>query len=138
MGGLLCSSAEVIESATVLGKRLGMLGVHKAGLFDAAGLVALREMYDGLAEDHRRARWLAGELARIDGFDVDLETVQTNLFRVDTHRLGVTALQLAERVAEHGLGIHVLEPYAFKMSLCYALDDTHTERALDIMKRVVS
>lgn len=134
-GGLLCSSAEFIERARLIAKRLGLLAVHKAGLFAAAALVALREMMPGLADDHRRARALATELTAIDGLEIDLDSVQTNLIRVSTERLGVTALDLAQRVAQDGLAIHVIEPYAFKLALCYAIEDAQIAEAQTILAR---
>ena len=137
-GGLLCGDREFIGRARVIAKRLGLLAVHKAGLFAAAGLVAIREMMDGLADDHRRARRLASELNTIEGFSVDLDSVQTNLVRVSTADLGVPALELAERVAPHGLAIHVIEPYAFKLALCYAIDDAQIDEALAILRQTVA
>jgi threonine aldolase len=137
-GALLCSDAAFIERARIVAKRLGLLAVHKSGLFAAAGLVAIREMMDGLANDHRRARRLATELADIDGLAVDLESVQTNLVRVGTEHLGVPALDLAERVALQGLAIHVIEPYAFKLAICWAIDDDQIDEALSILKRVTA
>ena len=137
LGALLCSSVEFIAGARVLAKRTGMTAIHKAGLFAAAGLVALRTMYDGLADDHRRARRLAQSLSEIGGLQVDLETVQTNLIRVSTEAAGLTALELAHRVAEHGLAIHVLEPHAFKVALCYDVDDAEVDEALAIFHNVL-
>jgi threonine aldolase len=137
-GGLLCGDTAFIERARGVAKRLGLLAVHKAGLFAAAGLVAIREMMDGLADDHRRARRLATALADTPGLDVDLASVQTNLVRVSTEPLGVAALELAERVARHGLAIHVIEPFAFKLAICYAIDDGQIDEALSILRQVVA
>lgn len=137
LGGVLCSSAEAIEGVRLLAKRTGMISIHKAGLFAAAAIVGLETMYDRLADDHRRVRRLATELAEIDGLAVDPATVQTNLLRVGTEGLGITSLELALSVARHGLAIHVLEPYAFKMTVCYGIDDDQVEQALDIIRQVI-
>lgn len=137
MGGVLCSHASFIEGARLLAKRLGLLAVHKAGLFAAAGIVALTQMMEGLAEDHRRARRLAAALSEMDGLTIDMETVQTNLVRVGTERLGMTAHELAQRVAAYGLAVHVLEPYTFKLALCYEIQDAQVDQAIDIFKRVL-
>src|SRR5262249_12297426 len=137
LGGVLSSTAEFITGARVLAKRTGMTAIHKAGLFAAAGLLALQTMYDGLADDHRRARRLAEGLSEIGGLSIDLDTVQTNLVRVSTEAAGITALELAHRVAEHGLAIHVLEPHVFKMALCYDVDDSQVDEALAICQKVL-
>jgi threonine aldolase len=61
-GTILAGDAATIASARIVLRRLGVGTVHKAGIFAAAGLLAL-ELIDRLAEDHRRAR----ELARLIG-----------------------------------------------------------------------
>lgn len=47
----------------------------------AAGIVALTEMVDRLAEDHANARLLAAGLAELPGVQIDLSKVQTNIVR---------------------------------------------------------
>jgi threonine aldolase len=61
-GTILAGDAETIAAARVHMKRLGGGTVHKAGIFAAAGLLAL-ELVDRLADDHANAR----ELARLIG-----------------------------------------------------------------------
>ncbi len=137
MGAVLCSSADFIAGAKVLAKRTGMTAIHKAGIFAAAGLVALKTMYTGLADDHRRAKRLADGLSEIGGLSIDKETVQTNLVRVSTKGSGLSALEIAQRVAEHGLAIHVMEPHVFKMALCYDITDAQIDEALDIFQKAI-
>jgi threonine aldolase len=115
-----------------------MIAIHKAGIFAAAGLIALTKMVDRLPEDHRRTRRLAEGLSEIDGLTIDLETVQTNLCRVSTEQLGLPAIEVAKRVAEYGLAVHVMEPNVFKLGVCYATDDDMIEKAIEIVKKVVA
>jgi threonine aldolase len=58
MGALLAGDEATIADARIHLKRLGGASIHKAGLFAAAGLVAL-DLVERLAEDHDRARELA-------------------------------------------------------------------------------
>jgi threonine aldolase len=74
LGAILAGDAETIAQARVHLKRFGGATVHKAGMFAAAGLVAL-ELVDRLADDHRRAR----DLARLIGADEP----QTNIVLAD-------------------------------------------------------
>ncbi len=99
-GGLLAGRADLVERARDLAFRMGFGRIHKAGYLAAAGIVALETMVDRLAEDHRRARRLGEAWAGIDGLDVDLETVQTNLVaaRVDDRFGGAEAV--AARLAD--------------------------------------
>jgi threonine aldolase len=93
MGALLAGDADTIATARVHVKRLGGATVHKAGIYAAAGLLAL-DMVDRLADDHRRAR----ELARLIG----APEPETNIVYhdVDVDRLrerGVLAMELGGR-----------------------------------------
>jgi threonine aldolase len=83
-GTILAGERETIAKARVHLKRLGGGTVHKAGVFAAAGLLAL-EMVDRLEDDHRRAR----ELARLIG----AEEPQTNIVAAD---LGPGAVERLE------------------------------------------
>lgn len=83
LGALLAGDGASIAAARVHLKRLGGATIHKAGLFAAAGLVAL-DLIDRLGEDHARAR----ELAQLAG----APEPQTNIVLAD-----VDAAALAER-----------------------------------------
>jgi threonine aldolase len=55
VGSMLAASEELIAAARVERKRLGG-GMRQAGVIAAAGIVALEQMIDRLADDHARAR----------------------------------------------------------------------------------
>lgn len=138
LGAVLCSSAEFMQGVKKLAKRTGMMAIHKAGIFAAAGLIALTKMVDRLPEDHRRARRLAEAIHEIGGLTVDLETVQTNLCRVSTEQLGMSAIEVGKRLADHGLAVHVMEPNVFKLGVCYAIDDDVIDTAIGIFEKVMA
>ncbi|HEY4349450.1 MAG TPA: beta-eliminating lyase-related protein [Gaiellaceae bacterium] len=97
VGALLAGDEATIATARIHLKRLGGATIHKAGIFAAAGLVALEQMFDRLADDHARAR----ELARLIGAPVP----ETNIVMVDLgpdaveqlRSRGVLALELEGR-----------------------------------------
>lgn len=78
VGSLLAGSGEFITQARRFRKMLGG-GMRQAGVLAAAGVVALRTMVSRLAEDHQNAQRLAKGLAKIPGFQIDLERVRTNM-----------------------------------------------------------
>lgn len=78
VGSVLCGSAAFIHEARRTRKLLGG-GMRQAGVIAAAGLVALDEMIDRLAEDHANACLLAEGLATIPGILVSPGSVQTNM-----------------------------------------------------------
>lgn len=78
VGSLLCGPAAFIKVAHRWRKMLGG-GMRQAGVLAAAGIIALTEMVERLAEDHANASRLAEGFARIPGFTVDMSAVQTNM-----------------------------------------------------------
>lgn len=87
IGSMLVGNTLFIKRARRLRKMLGG-GMRQVGLVAAAGIVALEQMVDRLAEDHVNARRLAHGLAQIPGIQVEPDAVQTNIvmFRVVDER----------------------------------------------------
>lgn len=77
-GSMLVGSRTLIARGRSIRKMLGG-GMRQAGVLAAAGLIALEEMPARLHEDHENARWMAEQIAAMDGCRIDLETVQTNI-----------------------------------------------------------
>ncbi len=78
VGSVLCGTAEFIHKARRIRKSLGG-GMRQAGILAAAGIMALEEMVDRLAEDHRHAQMLAHGLAQIPGVIANPEDYKTNI-----------------------------------------------------------
>jgi len=78
VGSLLCGSAEFIHQARRMRKSLGG-GMRQAGILAAAGIVALEQMIDRLAEDHENAQRLLRGLLQIPGINVNPQQVKTNM-----------------------------------------------------------
>ena len=78
VGSVLCGTHEFIEGAHKWRKMVGG-GMRQAGVLAAAGLVALDNMVERLADDHSNARRLAQGLANIEGISVDPDSIKTNI-----------------------------------------------------------
>jgi threonine aldolase len=78
VGSILAGPAAFIAEARRARKLLGG-GMRQAGILAAAGVVALTEMVERLAEDHAHARRLADGLAQIPGIAIEPQTVETNI-----------------------------------------------------------
>jgi threonine aldolase len=102
MGSLLCGSRAFVDRAR---RHAAVLGVGSLNLWSvaAAGLVALDEMIDRLAEDHRRARALAQGLAAVAELRVDVAGVRTNIVMVDVAGSGIDGRTFLERLAARGV-----------------------------------
>ncbi len=81
VGSVLVGDRETIRAARRLRKMLGG-GMRQAGVIAAAGLFALENNVERLAEDHARARRLAERLAAIKALGVGLAAVETNMIFV--------------------------------------------------------
>ena len=79
--------------------------MRQAGVIAAAALVALEEMRDRLADDHRNAKRLAAGLAKIPGVRIDASKVVTNIvsFEIDPAVMDPGTFQKA--CAEQGLRV---------------------------------
>jgi len=83
VGSLLCGTKEFITRARGFRRMLGG-NLRQAGMLAAAGIVALENMVERLADDHRTAKQLADGLHRLAPGLVDPKFIETNIVRVDT------------------------------------------------------
>ena len=78
VGSMLTGSRELMDAARLFRKALGG-GMRQAGVLAAAGLMALELGPQRLHQDHANARLLAESLALIQGVQIDLDAVETNI-----------------------------------------------------------
>jgi threonine aldolase len=102
VGSVVCGEKAFILEARRMRKRLGG-GMRQAGVLAAAGIVALEEMVERLAQDHENARRLAQGLADAAGLAVDTTAVETNLVYIKVTRPQITAPELVKRLAARGV-----------------------------------
>jgi len=98
VGSLLCGGADYIEEARKWRKMVGG-GMRQAGILAAAGLYALENNIERLAEDHLHAELLSEGLTCFDQLEVTRHPAQTNMvfFSMELEKAG----QLAEFLLEH-------------------------------------
>jgi threonine aldolase len=82
VGSLLAGPRDFITEARRGRKLLGG-GMRQAGILAAAGLLALNEMVERLAEDHANAQRLAQGLAELPSVRIAPETVESNILFFD-------------------------------------------------------
>ena len=132
IGSLLCGSRELIRRARRFRKMLGG-GMRQAGIIAAAGVYALENMVDRLADDHANARVLAEGLAGIPG--VNLIPPQTNLvyFTAEGWDLG----ELVRRLGGRGI-ICLDEGGAIRMVTHYGIDRGDVEETAAAVRSLVA
>ena len=104
VGSLLVGSRAFIDRARKYRKALGG-GMRQAGILAAAGLIALEKMPARLHEDQANAKYLASELSKLPGIEIDLASVQTNIVVVEVAATGMSGTEFIRRVGEKGLKI---------------------------------
>ncbi|MCK9174099.1 MAG: low-specificity L-threonine aldolase [Desulforhopalus sp.] len=100
VGSLLCGDREFIHEAKKWRKMAGG-GMRQAGILAAAGIYALENNIDRLAEDHALAENLAGQLKKFAAKDFQVARAQTNMVFVQMD--GQRSLELADFLGERGV-----------------------------------
>ena len=123
VGSVVCGTRLFIDRARRARKVLGG-GMRQGGVIAAAGIVALTEMSDRLAEDHANARSLAEGLEKIDGISLAPEQIRTNIVYFRVTRGDWTAEKLEKMLADRGVRLLAAGP-----GLCRAV--THYQITAD-------
>jgi threonine aldolase len=135
VGSLVCGDVDFIARARRLRKMVGG-GMRQAGVIAAAGIVALKDMIDRLAEDHQTARALATGLADLPGMQLDLETVQTNIVIFGPKNPPPEGLSFAQLLAREGVQVGDIGGGRFRAVTHYGISTSDIESALRIMRKV--
>jgi len=101
VGSVVCGSRDFVAGARRARKVVGG-GMRQAGVLAAAGIVALTEMVDRLADDHANARKLAEGLAEIPGLSLDLSQIKSNIVYFELTRDDMTVAQLVKMLDDQG------------------------------------
>jgi threonine aldolase len=134
VGSMLAGSGDFIERARRMRKMLGG-GMRQAGVLAAAGLCALNEMVDRLAEDHANARRLAEGLRGLPGVDIDLLKVETNMVFGDCHP-PLTATAFMDRCREVGVLLDQASTYRWRMVTHRGVSVEDVDYAIEAVRRI--
>lgn len=99
-GSLMCSTSGLVKQARRWRKVLGG-GMRQAGIIAAAGIYALENNIERLAEDHDNAGALAAGLSGIDELTVIYEQAQTNMVYLECNE--ETSRELGKYLTEKGI-----------------------------------
>ena len=109
VGSVVCGDRAFFAEARRARKVVGG-GMRQAGVIAAAGIVALEQMVNRLAEDHENARALAAGLAELPGIQVEEVPVRTNILYFRITRPDMDAPQLVARLEEKAVRMLPLDP----------------------------
>lgn len=135
VGSLILGSREMIERARRWRKMLGG-GMRQVGILAAAGLYALDVNLPKLTADHQRAKAFANELSTMDGLEIELSRVQTNVvaFRVPTF----TDAAFVEACFSKGLRVAPIKPGTMRAVFYHQVSDADAATAVDVIRNVLN
>ena len=130
VGSVVSGNTDFISEARRNRKVVGG-GMRQAGILAAAGIVALTEMVDRLADDHKNAKKLAEGLANMDSLFIDLDVVTTNIVYIDVTKKGMTSKILAERLHSRGIQLLPTGPKRLRAVTHYHVTSSDIDYTLD-------
>jgi threonine aldolase len=134
---MVCGTQAFVSEARRVRKALGG-GMRQAGILAAAGIVALTEMIDRLAEDHQNARVFAEGLAEINGIAIDPPKTQSNILFFEIKREHLTAEQLVARLMEEGVRVGPRPPKTIRAVTNYHITKDDIDYALGVFRKVMN
>jgi threonine aldolase len=136
VGSMLAGSKEFIEKAHIARKMLGG-GMRQAGVFAAAGLIALEESPKNLHRDHENAKVLAQRLAKIKGISLDAAKIVTNIVIFDVRGTGRTAAEICADLGKRKILCGPTDKYSIRMVTHCDVQRNSIENALAAMGEVL-
>ena len=136
VGSVICGDTDFIAQARRARKVLGG-GMRQAGVIAAAGIVALNEMVDRLADDHANARRLAEGLANIDGLAIDPKQTKTNIVLFEITRAGLTPQELTKQLDAAGVRVGPKDPSQIRAVTNYQVSADDINYVLSVFSRTL-
>jgi threonine aldolase len=134
-GSVLAGPVAFVAEARRYRKMLGG-GMRQAGVLAAAGIVALTDMTDRLAEDHDHARRLAEGLAELPGIVLDPATVETNIIVFEL-AAGRDPSAFRQQLADAGVRLSSFGPAKLRAVTHHDVGWADCERALDAIRQTL-
>ncbi|MHC4660874.1 MAG: GntG family PLP-dependent aldolase [Planctomycetota bacterium] len=136
VGSMLVGSKEFIEEARVTRRMIGG-GMRQAGVIAAAGIVAITEMIDRLADDHENAAKLATGLAGIDGIVINPDNVETNIVVFELEKGFPSCVEVLNHLKKEGLLVTTMANKVLRMVTHKDVSAEDVDQALCILKDAI-
>jgi threonine aldolase len=137
VGSVVCGSREFIAQARRNRKILGG-GMRQVGILAAAGLIALEDMVDRLAEDHANADALALGLAELPGIEVEPVSPRTDIVFFKVLRPDMDAVTLCERLDAFGVKMADMDPRRVRAVTNYHVTREDVDATLGAVRKVLA
>ena len=102
VGSAVAGDAEFVDRVRRYRKIYGG-GMRQAGIIAAGALYALEHNIPRLKEDHEKAKYLAREICKFKGLEVDLSSVQTNIVIINVEKTTKTPAEVLQFLRHNGV-----------------------------------
>lgn len=136
VGSVICGTRDFIDKARRARKVVGG-GMRQAGVLAAAGIVALNQMIDRLADDHANAKKLAEGLARMQGLNIDPDGIKTNIVYFEITREDLPAIALEKHLSDEGVKVSAFGPRRLRAVTHYHISAEDIDYALDAFSKIL-
>jgi threonine aldolase len=137
IGSVICGSSQFIAEARRNRKVLGG-GMRQSGIIAAAGITALEQMVDRLAQDHENARRLADGIAQIPGLFIELNKIQTNIVYFDIADDKFAAETLVRQLADNRIKILQVGPGRLRAVTHYGINTDDIDLTLNVVNKIMT
>jgi threonine aldolase len=136
VGSVLAGTVEAMKRG-VRARRMFGGALRQSGILAAAGLYALDQGIDRLAEDHANARAIAERIAQTEA-EIDMATVQTNIviFRLPAHL--PDAATVVRRAQEQGVLVGAFAPRTVRATTHLNVSAAQCRRAGEVLASVLA
>jgi len=136
VGSVVCGTQDFINEARRARKVLGG-GMRQAGVLAAAGIVALNEMVDRLADDHANAKKLAIGLADMPGISINPDHIQTNIIFFEIVRGDMAPEEFVQKIHVGGVRMLPVGPQKVRAVTHYHITSEDIDQALRVISKVM-
>jgi threonine aldolase len=136
VGSVICGTQDFIGAARRARKLVGG-GMRQAGVLAAAGIVALNEMVDRLADDHANAHKLAMGLAEMPGISINPHQIRTNIIFFEVTREDMTPEEFVQRIDAAGIRMLPVGPHKVRAVTHYHITPADIDQALKVISKVM-
>ncbi|RKY79392.1 low-specificity L-threonine aldolase [candidate division KSB1 bacterium] len=135
VGSIVVGDSKTIDRARRYRKIYGG-GMRQAGIIAAGALYAVENNFKRLTEDHKRAKILAETINSLNGFEVNLDSVQTNIVIVTVTRKDLTAENVADMLAEKEVLVLALGERMLRLVTHLDVSEEEVLYAADVLKEL--
>lgn len=132
VGSMMLSTKEKVAKARVWRKRYGA-GMRQVGILAAAAHFALDTNLPLLAQDHRRAKFIAEKCHAIEPSVINPAFVDTNIVSMDLTQLPLSAPEFAQMAKDEGVLISSLGPNFARLVTHIDIDDAAMNYAAEVL-----